>query len=360
MRGLDETFPPRPSLRGRASDLATLRRTVEAGAKGDSRIALVGSGGSGKSVLAAALGHAVARRFGGRVHFVRIGGWDARTVLELLALRFSTPRASEHRVEGLRRFLLAEGPRLVVLDNHEDDRATAQVLDALKGTRTTFILTARRCLLSGVLVFPVTAPLVTAGRAAFPRVRALTRLLRWNPLALDLADALVASGKIEVSELARHLLAEGVDRVVPIEHEDDLHEVRILVEWALSRLSAASVRMLGVLAHVEGDHVDARSLAKLARTPRGADALRPLRALRLVQEPILGRFALHAVVRHAVRRRTEADPRRDFEHYVRLLERSPSRIVLEQTHVFAAMDHASRTGDLGRMLRVERLLSRLG
>ena len=358
--GADESFPPRRSLRGRAEELATLRRTVEASVRHGSRFALVGSGGSGKSVLAAALGHAVAPRFGGRVHFVRIGAWDARTVLELLALRFGTPRASEVRVEGIRRFLMAEGPRFVVLDNHEDDRATAHVLDALADTKTTFVLTARRCLLSGVLVFPVTAPLVTAGRAAFPRVRALTRLLRWNPLALDLADALVASGSIGAAALAEHLRVEGVDRVVPIEHEDDLHEVRILVEWALARLSPASVRMLGVLAFVEGDHVDARSLARLAQVPRGATALKPLQALRLVQEPLAGRFALHAVVKHAVRRHTVADPARDYEHYVRLLERSPARVVLEQTHLFAAMDHASRTGDLGRMLRVERLLDRLG
>ena len=75
-----------------------------------------------------------------------------------------------------------------------------------------------------------------------------------------------------------------------------------------------------------------------------------------------GRFAVHAVVRHAVRRRAPAsagDPGRLFEHYVTLLEREPQRLMLEQTHLFAAMDHAHRVSDLSAMLRVERLLDRL-
>ena len=33
--------------------------------------------------------------------------------------------------------------------------------------------------------------------------------------------------------------------------------------------------------------------------------------------------------------------------------------MLEQTHLFAAMDHAHRRGDLPSMLRIERLLDRL-
>ena len=70
----------------------------------------------------------------------------------------------------------------------------ARLLDELSGTPATFVITARRCLLAGVLVFPVTAPLVTSGRAAFPRVARLTRTLRWNPLALDIADSIVALG----------------------------------------------------------------------------------------------------------------------------------------------------------------------
>src|SRR6185295_17218961 len=110
---------------------------------------------------------------------------------------------------GLRAFL-SKREQLVVLDNHENDAATARLLSTLKDTRATFVITARRCLLGGVLVFPVTAPLVTSGKAAFPRVAALTRLLRWNPLALDIADAIVGSGAATTKRLASVLEADGI------------------------------------------------------------------------------------------------------------------------------------------------------
>lgn len=353
-------FPPRPQgLKGRTAELATLARTIEEAAP--TRLALVGGGGSGKSLLAAELAHRLSRRFGGRLDWFRVGAWDHRTLLEMLALRWGLPRDRKVVVGALRAHL-RKTERLVVLDNHEDDAATATLLDALSGTRATFVLTARRCLLSGVLLFPVTPPLVTAQEVAFPRVASLTRRLRWNPLALDIADAIVGAKSATVAELEAALVAGGIDDVRVIEHEDDLPEVALLVGWAWGRLSAEGQKMLGVLAHVEGDHVDAESLAALAgvRGARARDAaIRAVARWHLVQEAMPGRYTLHAVVRHAVKKRTTADPARVFEHYVGLLEASPARVVAEQTHLFAAMDHAHRTSDLDGLLRVERLLARL-
>ena len=43
----------------------------------------------------------------------------------------------------------------IVLDNHEDDRALARFLNALGDVPVLWIITARRCLLAGVSVFPV-------------------------------------------------------------------------------------------------------------------------------------------------------------------------------------------------------------
>ena len=144
---------------------------------------------------------------------------------------------------------------------------------------------------------------------------------------------------------------------------DDLaDEVALLVAWAWSRLSAASQRMLGVLSHVEGDSVDLASLALLARSRTGADTKAAISALErwhLVQEPMAGRFAVHAVVRHAVRRRTKLSLDVVFDHYVSLLEAAPERLMMEQTHLFSAMDQAHRTGNLSAMLRIERLLQQL-
>jgi hypothetical protein len=220
-------------------------------------------------------------------------------------------------------------------------------------------MTARRCLLAGVLIFPVTAPLVTSGKDAFPRVRALTRLLRWNPLALDIADSLVRTRSISVEKLAAFLEQNGVAQVHAIEHEDDLPEVRLLVAWAWERLSEPSRRLLSVLAYVEGDHVDLPSLARLAELRQPERALAPLTRWHLLQEPRRGRYTLHAVVRHALRKRCEFSADRIFEHYVSLLEREPARLAIEQTHLFAAMDHAYRANNFPAILRVEHLLQRL-
>ncbi len=351
-------FPPRQQgMQGRTRELSTLVKMVSAAAP--TRLALVGPGGSGKSMLAAALGHGLSRRFA-QIHWFRTAAWDFRTVAEMLALRFGTPRQRDELLPALRRWLSRE-EHLIVLDNHEDDRSMARLLHELASTRATFILTARRCLLSGVLVYPVTAPLVTSGQNAFPRVAALTRSLRWNPLALDVANAIVRTGAASVAELTAFLTSHGVGAVTVMEHEDDLPEVALLVGWAWRHLSPASRRALAVLASVEGDHVDRASLARLARlgASDGEPCARALAALtdwHLVQEPFRGRYTLHAVVRHAVRKRATVPQRRMFDHYVSMLEEHPERIDLEQTHLFAAMDFAYREGDMAAILRVEELL----
>lgn len=353
------TFPPAPKgMKGRSNELRTLVHTIESAAP--TRIALVGSGGTGKSMLAAALAHRLSKRFDGRLHWFRVAAWDFRTLVEMLALRFGTTRERSKVVPALRRYL-SNGDHLVVLDNHEDDQAMARLLEALAGTNATFVITARRCLLGGVLIFPLTAPLAISERAAFPRVAALTRMLRMSPLALDIADAIVGSRAATVSSLQKYLAAQGIGAVRVIDHEDDLPEVSLLVAWAWERLSAEAKRVLGVLAHVEGDHVDVESLAVLAKVSRSRIRATIASVVRwhLVQEAMPARFTLHAVVRYAVQKRTASAPDAVFEHYVSLLEKNPGRLLSEQTHLFAAMDHAHRTSDMHGMLRVERLLSAL-
>jgi len=344
-------------MKGRRAELDALARTI--GATRPTRIALIGSGGSGKSMLAAALGHRLRATFGGRIDWFRSGAWNFYTLTEMLALRFGTGRG-DGRVHRLRRFL-ARGPeRLIVLDNHENDAAAAQLFEALSGCRATFVITARRCLLAGVVIFPVVAPLATSGASAFPRVKALTRLLRWNPLALDIADGIVASRAASVKALRKFLLDKGVAKVRPLEHEDDLPEIALLVDWAWPRLSQEARRALAVLAHVDGDHMDVDSLTALARIARPGPALAELDRWRLVQQPARDRYALHAVVRHAVARRTKADPDRVFAHYISMLENHPERLELEQSHLYAAMEHAYRKSDMNALLRIEELARNLG
>jgi len=358
MNPRSSSFPPRPrGMKGRRAELDALARTIVA--THPTRIALVGSGGSGKSMLAAALGHRLRPKYGDRIDWFRSGAWNCYTLTEMLALRFGTGRG-DGRARRLKRFLSRGPERLIVLDNHENDAAAAQLFEALAGCRATFVITARRCLLAGVVIFPVVAPLATSGENAFPRVATLTRLLRWNPLALDIADGIVASRATSAQALRKFLLDKGVTAVRPLEHEDDLPEIALLVDWAWSRLSREARRVLAVLAHVEGDHMDVDSLAALARVPRIEPALAPLDRWRLVQQPVQGRYALHAVVRHAVARRTKPDGDRVFSHYVSLLERHPERLELEQSHLYAAMEHAYRKNDMDALLRIEELARQLG
>ncbi len=309
-------------------------------------------------MLAAELGWRLRADFGGRIDWFRTGAWGFHTLSEMLALRFGTG-LGEGRVQRLRKFLSRGPQRLVVLDNHEDDSAMERLFEAFADSNATFVITARRCLLSGVLIYPVVAPLVTSGRSAFPRVAALTRMLRWNPLALDIADSIVVSRAVSAKALGAFLQDAGVAQVRALEHEDDLPEIALLIQWAWPRLRVEARRALAVLAHMEGDHMDAVSLAKLARVARLGPALAQLERWHLVQEPLRERYTLHAVVRHAVARRTKAAPDRVFEHYVTLLERHPERLEAEQSQLFAALEHAYRKSDMHALLRVNALTQRL-
>src|SRR5262245_30224827 len=106
---LPSSFPDRPrGLKGRHAELATLEAMLAGGRV--ARLALVGGGGSGKSLLAAALGHRVRRRYPGGIGWLRIGGWDHRTLLQMMALRLRAPR--EPLPDSVRAALAARAPML--------------------------------------------------------------------------------------------------------------------------------------------------------------------------------------------------------------------------------------------------------
>ena len=354
-------FPAFPSgLKGRRHELAMLARIVVAERPG--RIALVGGGGCGKSMLACALGHRMKSLFPGGIHWFRSGPWDARTLSEMLAVRFRTSRERARLWPSLRELFAARGPLFIVLDNHENDRAIATLLNELEAAPVTWVITARRCLLGGVYLFPVVPPLSATGRTAFSRVSGLAGPLRHSPLALSIADGIVRSGAIEAAALKSWLLGRGLGRVRVIDHEDDLPGAALLIDWAWRRLAPDQRRILSVLAHTGGDHVDSAALSALARARPGqatARLLAGLLAWRLIESPLPDRYSLHAVVRYAISRRTRFDPKKLLEYYLALLERAPERLDLEQTHLYAAMDYAHSQSNLAWMLRIEALLTRL-
>ena len=98
-------FPPRPrGMKGRSAELGTLARTITA--TRPTRIALVGPGGSGKSMLAAALGPGCAPRSAAASTGFAPPRWGFYTLSEMLALRFGTGRG-DGRVQRLRRIPVA-------------------------------------------------------------------------------------------------------------------------------------------------------------------------------------------------------------------------------------------------------------
>ncbi len=317
-------------------------------------LALLGGGGSGKSTLAAALGHRLMRHFKRRVAWIRIGGWDPVTVLEMIA--FGLGQAPGERPEHAVRQAIGSTPALLVLDNHESDAATAAVLRRLRGLPVSWVLTARRCLLGGITIFPVVPPLIERREILFPRVARLTPILRWNAVALDLADGLVAARRATVVELALALSKAGVDRVVPMAHEDDIPEVRAIVMAALARLGPAEKRILATLASSRGDAISTSALLSISRTgAAGPEALRTLRSIRMVQEPLAGRYTLHATVRAALERVLKLDPSRVVSFYLRHFEAEPQRVAEDPTQLFALMDWAQEGGDVGQIVRVHAL-----
>ncbi len=355
--GVRLPFPPRPrSFRGRERELALLTALVRH--DHPTAIALVGGGGAGKSTLAAALGHRLRARFEGRIAWVRIGAWDARTVLEMMALGLG--HAPGDRPARTVRRAIGARAALVVLDNHESDEATAAVLAELRGAPVTWVLTARRCLLGGVTVVPVTPPLIDRRRDLFPRVAGLTRLLRWNAVALDVADGLVASGREDVASLRRALLAGGVDRIRPMAHEDDVPEVRAVVRAALRSVGPVARRLLAVLASSRGDSIGVEALLAIGRAGvRGPEALDALAETRLVQQPAPGRLTLHATVRAAVERELPLDPGQVARWYLRHFEEEPRRVADDPTQLFALMDWAQETREVGAFVRVHALAEAL-
>ena len=239
----------------------------------------------------------------------------------------------------------------------------ARLLDALAGTTGDVRASPRAAACSRACsIFPVIAPLVTSGAAAFPRVAALTRLLALEPArARHRGRASWRRARASVAELGDVPRGRGRRRACAASSTRTTCRRSRCSSNGRGRARLAARRACSaVLAHVEGDHVDARSLAKLARV-RGRRRRSP-------------RSSAGTSCRNRCRVATRcmpscATPSRAHESRARrarsssttstLLERHPERLELEQTHLFAAMDHAYRKSDMNALLRVNALAERL-
>ncbi|MEV0384715.1 tetratricopeptide repeat protein [Nonomuraea sp. NPDC050643] len=332
---------------GRAQELALLDET--GGAATVLITAIDGMAGVGKTALAVHAAHQLADRFPDGDLFVDLHGYTqgmtpadpADTLARVLGLLGvpgeSIPQHVDDRA-ALYRTLLAERRMLIVLDNAADE---AQVEPLLPGAGGCLVLiTSRRRLVGldgfrtvSVDVLPVGDAITlftdTAGRervAGVPR-EALAEMVRrcgLLPLAIRLAAARL---KAHPSWSVEHLL-ERLE-----EHQSLLSElhagqrsVTAALDLSYRELSAAERRAYRLLGSYVGLDLAAEAAAVLlATTPEPAVRLLDrLMEAHLLQEPAVGRYRLHDLIRAhaaamAAREEPEAERRaaltRLLDHY---------------------------------------------
>lgn len=164
VRRQQSTLPPRlVRMVGRDGCVALLARELLA----RRFVTIVGPGGMGKTVVAVAAAHAVAREFGGSVHFIDLGTVGAPAGLaEKIADAIGMETDRDSALQDLRQRLAGER-MLLVLDNCEHLlEAVASIAEQLSAETAVHLLaTSREALrVEGERTFPL-APLATPADA---------------------------------------------------------------------------------------------------------------------------------------------------------------------------------------------------
>jgi predicted ATPase/transcriptional regulator with XRE-family HTH domain/Tfp pilus assembly protein PilF len=289
--GLTESAPytlPEPiRLLGREQELARLSELLEQ--PGKKLLTMTGAGGSGKTSLALALGHALLGSFAGGVYLVELENVTSRE--SLVAEIARTLNLKEKPGQGLLQSLkdaLRERHLLVILDNFEQLVAEAAlVAELLKGSsRLNLVVTSRIPLQLSVEreypVGPLSLPakgvegagyepgeLVAAypaialfverahsvrpdfalSRENIPAVVEICRRLDGLPLALELAAARVRSFSPEklLERLSLKMLTGGA-KDLPARQQT----LRATIEWSYSLLTSGEQRLFVRLAVFAG------------------------------------------------------------------------------------------------------------
>ncbi len=313
---------------GRQRELAALTGWLDAGAgaAGPVLIAISGPPGAGKTALALQWAHRVQHRFPDGQLYVNLHGFGPSPdpvspaeaisgLLESLGMSVSQDDARVEARASAYRSRLAGKRMLIVLDNARDG---AQVRPLLPAGAQCAVLVTSRSELSGLIAAECAQPLrldvlsepearqllarrIGAGRAcAEPRaVSELISLCSRLPLALSIAAARAASR----SDFPLTALAAGLrdshSRLDALDAGDRAADVRAAFSWSYRLLSEPAARMFRLLGAHPGPDIRVAAAASAAAVPAGTarSALRELAAVNLVQEPVLGRFALHDLLR---------------------------------------------------------------
>lgn len=300
---------------GRGEELAALLGA----ARTTTMAAIDGMGGVGKTALAVHGAHLLSAEFpGGQLYLDLHGFTPGREPVEpaealrvlLAALGVPPGRIPDGVTEraALWRSELAARRAIVLLDNAAD---ADHVRELLPGAGQSFaVITSRRRMVGLDGVQPISLDVLptreaaelfieSAGGARPGDVGEVLRRCRNLPLAIRVAAARLL-----------HRPAWTLDTLVERLREGEL-AVGDVFAMSLRQLDSAQRRMFGLLGLVPGEDIDAYGAAALAGIPlaNARSLLEELVDVHLLQEPTVGRYRMHDLLRQAARAEdAAADP----------------------------------------------------
>jgi DNA-binding SARP family transcriptional activator len=297
-----------PDFTGRTAEVARLCALGTAGADGVPVAVIDGMPGVGKTALAVHVAHRLAPSFPDAQLQIDLGEAEPAEVLDRLLRAIGVadeiiPVDASGRA-ALWRAELAHRRVLVLLD---DARSAEQVSPLLPGSPGSLVLVTTRTRtlrLSGVCAVTL-GPLPAVAAAALFRqvvvdgrvvddtaVGAVVRVCGGLPAALRAA---AESLRVRPMWTVRQLVSRLADR-----HATELAPALELIASALRPLPEGPLCVLAVLAALSDDSDDSTVAAATGRTP--ADVRQALEFLvdrHLVEQPSIGRYRLHPLVRRA-------------------------------------------------------------
>ncbi|MDI1463162.1 BTAD domain-containing putative transcriptional regulator [Catellatospora sp. KI3] len=338
---------------GRGVELARLHALLPDDPDGATTVvAVVGTGGVGKTTLAVHFAHRVARRFPDGQLYVNLRGFDpggtalatadaVRGFLGALGVPADRVPADEQAGVALYRSLLAGRRMLVLLDNARD---ATQVRPLLPGSAGTMVLVTSRDRLAGLVVaegaHPVTLGVLTAAESREVLARRLGPLrLAAEPDAvaeivarcagLPLALRVVAArAALQPDFPLRRIagdLGEG-EVLDALGADDSATDPRSVLSWSYRLLSAPAARLFRLLGLHPGPDwtLDAAAAAAGVPVDQARRSTAELVGAHLVVQHQPGRYTCHDLLRAyaAELATTEPDDRRQaarqrlLDHYL--------------------------------------------
>ncbi|MFF5175607.1 ATP-binding protein [Micromonospora sp. NPDC000089] len=351
--GVPRQLPPhRAPLAGRQAELSALSEALLADALANTGLAVVtGMAGVGKTQLAQHWAASVEGDFPDGTLYVDLNGYTANgspeqpaqllaRILNDLGVRPRTPTvdgmSTEYRTE------LARRKTIVLLDNARD---VHQVRPLLPGTGSSVaVVTSRDRLMQMIVrehahevrlgplghedaVALLTSKLGAARmRAGAEHISEIVALCGGLPLALSIVAAQARSRPPEALEEITAALREEGTRLDSLGHRSAELNVRAALSSSYGTLSAPAAELFARLAIHPGPTISRRAVGCLAEdTP--AVAIDELIEASLLDEPAVGRFAFHDLVRIFAADRTAAMRPEDYDR----VDRRVSDFLLRNT-----------------------------